>query len=312
MKKKYTHLSYEERYAIEKLVPHGVSLREIARFLERSPNTISNEIKKHSVEGHYRADKAHKKAYHRRWRSKRHCLKVCMDRYVHQFVDRKLREKWSPEQISGYLKKEIGISCSRKAIYTFARQRCYDRYLFWGWNKRKSGPKGGWRYEKQDDGRTYIDERPHFTGIGHYEMDFIVSRKSTWVLLVLVDRLTRHTIIERVPNRKHTTVCSVLSRMLGGSTVRSITTDNDIAFACWKRIARLLNTQVYFTHPYHSWEKGLVENTNRWIRCFIPKKRDIGTVTEKELWDIQSFLNDRPRKCIGFKIPSVYHYQQLS
>jgi IS30 family transposase len=98
-----------------------------------------------------------------------------------------------------------------------------------------------------------------------------------------------------------------LSTAFCGEPVRSITTDNDIAFACWKDIESLLQAPLYFTHPYHSWEKGLVENTNRWIRCFAPKKRDIAFVTEKELYDIHSFLNNRPRKIIGFRVPRVYH-----
>lgn len=294
---------------IETLVKKGVSIREIGEFLERSPNTVSREIQKNAVKGKYTAKKAHHKAYVKRWRSKRECLKVVMDETLHRFVDTKLRAYWSPEQISGYLKEMVGIICSKKAIYTFARRRCYDRYLFWGWNKKKGGPKT-WRYNKIADGRRYIDERPDIVeGIGHYEMDFIVSRKSTWVLLVLVDRLTKKTLVERLPNRKHATVLGVLSRIFRGSTIRSITTDNDIAFACWKNIESLLNTHVYFTHPYHSWEKGLVENCNKWIRCFIPKQQDIGSVSEKELWSIHSFLNDRPSKSLGFRIPQVYHYQ---
>jgi transposase, IS30 family len=307
VKRKYKHLSFEERFVIEKLIKAQVVLREIARFLNRSPNTI-REIKRNLVNGTYIADKARHRAYYKRWRSKKQCLKVTTDNFLHRFVDRKLRERWSPEQIAGYLREEIGIMCSTKAIYTFARKRCYDRYLFWGWNKRKSGPKS-WRYEKQNDDRVYIDDRPELVGLGHFEMDFIVSKQSTWVLLVLVDRLSRNTLVERLPNRKHATVLGALSGMLRGVNVRSITTDNDIAFACWKKIEDILGTQVYFTHPYHSWEKGLVENTNRWIRCFVPKRMDIGLVTEKELWNIHSFLNDRPRKCIGYKIPSVYHYQ---
>jgi len=100
-----------------------------------------------------------------------------------------------------------------------------------------------------------------------------------------------------------------LSDIFGNVEVKSITTDNDIAFVNWREIETLFNTQVYFTHPYHSWEKGLVENTNRWIRCFVPKRRDIGSVTEEEMNEIHSFLNDRPRKVIGFKIPSLYNLE---
>ena len=295
---------------IETLLKSGVKIREIARFLGRSPNTVSREIQKNTVKGEYRADKAHHKSYFKRWRSKRQCLKVAMDRFLHRFVDEKLRKKWSPEQIRGYLEKELDISCSTKAIYKFARRRCYDRYLFWGWNRRKGGRKQ-YQYDTPKDGRHYIDERPLLDGAGHLEMDFIVSRQSTWVLLVLVDRLTRRAWVRRLPNRKSRTIRAALSEVLASMVVRSITTDNDIAFACWKDLEHLLNTRIYFTHPYHSWEKGLVENTNRWIRCFVPKKKDIALVTEEDLESIHAFLNDRPRAVIGFAIPSQY-YQSIA
>ncbi len=305
--KTFTHLCFEERFVIEKLVRGHARVREIARFLGRSPNTISREIRRNSVRGEYRADKANHKAYFKRWRSKRQCLKVAMDRFLHSFVDRMLREKkWSPEQISGYLKEDLGISCSTKAIYKFAHRRCYDRYLFWGWNKHKSGRKQ-YQYTNPKDSRKYIDERLPLDGIGHLEMDFIVSGQSVWVLLVLVDRLTKRTWVQKLPNRKRSTIRAALSEMLSGVEVKSITTDNDIAFTCWEELETLLGTRIYFTHPYHSWEKGLVENTNRWIRCFVPKRRDIASVTQEELDEIHAFLNDRPRAVIGFAIPSMYY-----
>src|SRR3989344_6601666 len=310
MKKKYTHLSFEERFVIEKLVKGMRAIREIAKFLARSPNTVATEIKKNTLNGGYLADKAHRRAYFRRYRSKRQCMKVVMDTFLHRFVDRKLREKWSPEQISGYLKEEIGIKCSAKAIYKFARKRCYDRYLFWGWNNVRGGRKR-YAYKTPKDGRKYIDERPELFGLGNWALDFIVSKQSTWVFLVAVDRLSHKTMVERLPNRKRATVLGALSRMFCGQMVRSITTDNDIAFVCWREIEALLDTHVYFTHPYHSWEKGLVENTNRWIRCFVAKRRDIGSVSEEELGEIHSFLNDRPREIIGFRSPIEY-YQSLT
>ena len=308
--KTFKHLCFEERFVIEKLLQAGTRIREIARFLGRSPNTVSREIRKNMVLGVYLAKKADHKAYFRRWRSKRQCLKVAMDRFLQHFVDEKLRKKWSPQQISGYLERELGISCSEKAIYKFARRRCYDRYLFWGWNKRKGGRKQ-YAYDTPRDGRTYIDERPVLDGAGHLEMDFIVSKLSPWVLLVVVDRQTKKTWVRRLPNRKRGTIRAALSEMLKDVIVRSITTDNDIAFTCWKELESLLNTRLYFTHPYHSWEKGLVENTNRWIRCFVPKRRDIASVTDAEMDDIHAYINDRPRAVIDFAIPSLY-YQNIT
>ncbi len=305
-KKKYKHLSYEERYVIEKLFNKKVSIRDIAEVLGRSPNTISREIKKNSVWGIYKANKAHKKAGYKRWRSKRQCLKVSMDKFLIKFVEKKLREKWSPKQISGYLKINYKIVCSPKAIYKFTDRRGLDYLLFWSWNNKKSGRKR-YSYNNPKDNRKYIDVRPQEIVIGDFELDFIVSKQSKYVFLVAVDRLTKKTLIEILPNRKRHTVNMALSKMFLDIKVNSITTDNDISFVHWKSIEKMLNTQIYFTHPYHSWEKGLVENTNRWIRCFVPKKRDISSVTKKEKQEILSFLNDRPREIIDFRTPNEYY-----
>jgi len=308
MKKKYSHLSEKERFVIEKLFAAGVKIREIARFLLRSPNTVSREIKKNSVSGVYQAEKANHRAYFKRWRSKRQCLKVAMDRFLCRFVEKKLRKKWSPEQISGYLFLEMNIRCSAKAIYKFTDKRSLNHLLFWGWNNVRGGRKK-YQYKTIKDGRKYIEERPFRNELGHFEMDFVVSKQSTYSFLVVVDRLTKNTFIRKLPNRKRDTVRTALSQMFHGVTVQSITTDNDIAFANWKELEALLHTQIYFTHPYHSWEKGLVENTNRWIRCFVPKRRDIGSVSDEEIQEILSFINDRPRKVIGFRIPRLYNLE---
>jgi len=306
MKKKYHQLSFEERFVIEKLYAARVVIRHIAEFLGRSPNTVSREVRKNSVHGSYAAEKAKVKAQGRRWRAKRQCLKVALDSFLSAFVEKRLEEKWSPKQISGYLKEELHIRCSAKAVYKFAEARGLDHLLFWHWNHKKSGRKRG-SAKAAHDGRRYIDERPPCSEAGHFELDFIVSKESSAVLLVAVDRHTKRTWVRKLPNRKRTTIRSALSALFRGVTVRSITTDNDIAFTCWRELEALLHTYIYFTHPYHSWEKGLVENTNRWIRCFVPKRRDIASVTEEEIDEILSFLNDRPRECIGFKSPREYY-----
>lgn len=311
--KKYKHLSFEERFVIEKLYCNGSEIRQIAEFLGRSPNTVSLEIKKNSVLGIYTANKAKQKSSMKRWRAKGQCLKVSMDSFLCVFVEEKLSKphRWSPKQISGYLKTELGICCSAKAIYKFAESRGLEHLLFWGWNNHKGGWKRG-RWKTAHDGRKYIDSRPVRSEAGHFEMDFIVSKGSKWVLLVIVDRFTKKTWVVKLPNRKRNTIRAALSRLFHGVDLKSLTTDNDIAFTCWAELEVLLNTHIYFTHPYHSWEKGLVENTNRWIRCFVPKRRDVSTVTQEDLNDIHSFLNDRPREVLGFKTASSYHYQLTS
>lgn len=306
MEKKYCHLSSEERFCIEVMYRVGTAVRSISEFLNRSPNTISREIQRNSVQGRYTADKAKHKAYAKRWRAKSQCLKVAMSSFLTVFAEEKLKLKWSPKQISGHLKREYRIICSPKAIYKFAERRGLDYLFFWSWNKKKGGRKRNhWKHIQ--DGRIYLEKRPECAGVGHFEIDFIVSKHNTTVLLVVVDRFTKRTSILKLPNRKRSTIRAALSKLFRGVELKSITTDNDIAFTCWRELETLLNTQIYFTHPYHSWEKGLVENTNRWIRCFVPKRRDISSITQEELDDIHAFLNDRPREVIGFRSPSEYY-----
>lgn len=309
--KKYKHISFEERFVIEKLFLARVRLREISRFLLRSPNTISREIKKNVISGVYQATHANHRAYVRRWRAKRQCLKVAMDQFLCRFVEKKLREKWSPEQISGYLKREMDIRCSAKCIYKFANKRSLNHLLFWGWNNVRGGRKRS-AYKTTHDNRKYIEERLVAQGIGHVELDFIVSKESAWCFLVAIDRVTKYTCIHKLPNRKRHTIRAAFSEMFRGIPIKSITTDNDIAFQHWPELEKIIQAPIYFCHPYHSWEKGLVENTNRWIRCFVPKRRDIRTVTQEELDEIHAFLNNRPREIIGFRTPSEYYYKLTS
>lgn len=303
---KYHHLNFEERFCIEKMYCGGSEVRRIAEFLGRSPNTVSRELGRNKVNGIYEATKAKHKAYALRWRAKEQCLKVALNSFLTLFVEEKLEKKWSPKQISGYLKRELHITCSAKAVYKFAESRGLEHLLFWGWNNHRGGWKRG-RWKTPHDGRRYIEERPAHHEVGHLEMDFIVSKESRWVLLVVVDRFSKKTWVRKLPNRKRSTIREALSGMFHGVALRSITTDNDIAFTCWRELEVLLNTHIYFTHPYHSWEKGLVENTNRWIRCFVPKRRDIESVTEEEMQEILSFLNDRPRECLEFRTASEYY-----
>lgn len=306
---KYKQLSFEERFVIEKLWAGGGLIRDIANYLGRSPNTISRELRKNMVKGVYDAKKAEQKVSARRWRAKQQCLKVALDSFLVSFVEAKLELKWSPKQISGHLRTELAISCSAKAIYKFIDSRGLERYLFWKWNKKRGGPKRK-THKPVADGRKLIDERPLVIGIGHYEVDFITSKHSAAVFLIVVDRYTKYTRIRLLPNRKRHTISAAFSDIFCGVPVQSITTDNDIAFQNWMELEEIIHAPIYFCHPYHSWEKGLVENTNRWIRCFVPKRRDIASVTNEEIEEILSFINDRPRECIGFRSPREYYIQE--
>lgn len=305
-KRRYTHVTYEERVKIETLIQEGKSTRYIGRVLGRSPNTVSYELNK-KVKGIYLAKKAHHKSYYRRYLSKLQCLKVATSGVLAHEVERYIKNKWSPERIAGYLRVERDIICSKKAIYKYVRSRCLEQLLLHKGKKRKLK----YTYQKglPDKEKRSIQERPPVYGSGHLEVDFIVSSHNTHCLLVCVDRYTRYTQIFLLPNRKHAVVMRAFQKLCLQTKVMSITTDNDIAFRHWRQLEIILSVTFYFCTPYHSWEKGLVENTNRWIRVFFPKKTDLEKITEKDLQHVHSFLNDIPRQILGYKTARMLHLQ---
>ena len=295
---RYGQLSYEERIKIATLKERGDSIRSIAMVLGRSPNTIAKELREKQVKGLYMPKKAQHKTYWRRYRSKINCMKVAISKELNDLVHAKLPLGWSPERIAGYAERQ-GYLVSKKAVYKYVKSRCLERYLFWKRNKKKRGHKLTHASAKDQEKRM-IEVRPLVVSSGHWELDFIVSRQSSAVLMVMVDRWTRFTIINRLESKTHQGVLGALADILGRYGIRTITADNDIVLRSWQEMETEFAIQFYFCHPYHSWEKGLVENTNRWIRCFVPKRRDIATVSDDELHSIETYLNETPRQCLGY------------
>lgn len=290
---KYRQFSYEERIKIAVLKERGEGIRSIARILERSPSSICRELKEKKVKGIYEPRKAQHKTYWLRYRSKRSCLKISLSNNLSDLVYEKLPLGWSPERIAGYAKRQ-GYPVSKKAVYKYIKSRCLERYLFWQKNKKKGGSKKN-HLSWQDREKRSLSLRPKINGTGHFELDFIVSRLSKSVLLVLVDRFSRKTIIRRLERKTHQRVLDVLWKIKKRYGLKTITTDNDIVFRNWKEMEKKLSFPFFFCQPYHSFEKGLVENTNRWIRSFVPKRSDLSLVTDDELRSIEFFLNETPR-----------------
>ena len=295
---RYHQLSYEERIKITILKECGESIRSIAKILGRSPNTIARELQEKQVKTAYLAKKAQHKTYWRRYRSKINCMRVALSKELTDLVHDKLPLGWSPERIAGYARRQ-GCQVSKKAVYKYIKSRCLERYLFWKQHKKKGGPKRP-HISPADLEKRIIWQRPLVLSSGHWELDFIVSRQSAVVLLVMVDRWTRLTLIYRLEHKTHQGVLGALVDIRNRYGIKTITTDNDIVFKKWQEMELALSTMFFFCQPYHSWEKGLVENTNRWIRCFVPKKRDLATVTDDEIHLIETYLNETPRQCLGY------------
>ena len=302
MANKKKHLSDEERFCIEKMLGVGESFGQIGRTLGRGLSTISEEVKDNGGRKRYRAESAIRRAWWKQYRKKRNCNKVAMDGNLTRFVERKLEKGWSPEVISSRLKKQSGLKyASRKSIRKFIEKRPgLERFLFWERNNMKSGIKRKNNIYLTDPERKFIELRPWeaLYSFGHWEMDFIVSKHNSWVLLVLVEKFSKTLKLALLPNRNNDLVNETVTRLLKNEIVNTITTDNDIGFGKWKELETLLQTSIYFCHPYHSWEKGLVENSNRWIREFIPKKTNLGLISAEYILEIEDYFNHKPKECL--------------
>ena len=305
---KKTHITYEQRVAIETLLKENYTYEKIANNIKGGKSTISEEVGRNGGKKKYNAQKAQRRAYRKQYRKKRGCNKVAMSRFLTRFVEKSLRLGWSPERIASRLRllKESRPEteyASQKSIRKYIRKRSgLESFLFWRRVKKKPGIKrGSWI---RDTTRRFIDSMPEIKGFGHFEVDFIVSSKSASVLLVLVDVVTKLTLVRILPNRVNTEVNTAMIEMLSPYNVQTLIPDNDIAFGSLDVVEKATGASVYFARPYKSNDKPLVENTNRWIRAMgIPKKTDIGTVSAEHVSVIQDWYNNTPRECLGGMTP---------
>jgi IS30 family transposase len=304
---KREHLLKEERFCIEKMKKAGFSSEDIAKTIGRGKSTVDEELRRNGGTLAYEYQKAHHRAYLRQYRKKRGCMKVAMDIGIRQWTEHYLYTYlWSPETISATLWLDHRLKASAKAIYKYIKKRCLD-YLLARYHKRK----GYKRINSCLTDRIFItDLKCIREGYGHWEGDFIVSPTNTSVLLVLVERMTKETKIAYLPNRNNDLVNKTIVQLLNGRTVVSLTLDNDIAFIKHRTLATLLSASIYFTRPYRSTDKALVENTNRWIRQYIPKGTDLRTITPTTIIKSLHWLNERPRECLGWMTASLCAQQQ--
>ncbi len=306
-KNKKKHLRKEERFCIEKMLKQGKSFGEIARTLGRGTSTVSEEVKGNGGRNGYEAIRAQRRAYLKQYRKKRNCNRVAMNGHLSRFVERKLEQGWSPETIRDRLKVQSGMGyASGKSIRKYVGIRAgLERFLFWGRNNMKGGKKRVDETFLTDTNRRSIDLRPclAYFEYGHWEGDFIVSKHNSSVLLVLVEKWSKTTLLKVLPNRNNHSVNQMIVSLLKGRMVKTLTLDNDIAFSKWRELEDELHTNIYFCHPYHSWEKGLVENTNRWLREFIKKSSDLNQYTKEYIKWVEEWFNHTPRQCLDGATP---------
>lgn len=317
--KGFIHISKRERQRIEQWLKQEKSLRWIAGKLGRSISSISDEIRLNSVDGFYDAKKANHKAYVKRKYSKIQCLKVSKDPELRTYVTENIEADQSPEGISGRLKYvETDLEyASTKAIYKFVWSpygRQIEKHLYSKAVKKKSGPKRG--TSVSIDGRTMIDKRPkkveNRLEFGHFEGDFIESGKDgEGSLLVLVERKTRYPYLKYLDDRSTESVNLAISNLLSGIDIKSLTIDNDLSFQKHEELSEILDALVFFCHPHAPHEKGTVENRNKAIRRYVPKRSDLSSYSKDYIAFVETRLRNRFMKCLGYKTPQERFAEEL-
>ena len=273
-------------------------------------STIWDELHRNPVHGYYDPLKAHHKAYVRRKYAKYQGMKIVQHKGLRREVTDRLMDDQSPEAIAGYIKNHRRDlpSTSKDGIYRFIAS-VYGRRIEYHRKHKKARRRGGRPKSASLHHRVFIDQRPRNIEqrrhIGDAEADFIVSGKTgKGILLVVADRKSRAVFLERI---LHGTIAKVHAAFVRIKRrfpeLKTLTMDNDILFAHHEELAKLLKVTIYFCHPYHSWEKGTVENANKVIRRDIPKGSDISRYSKRFINALEEKLNRRPMKCVNYRSP---------
>jgi IS30 family transposase len=310
--KTYKQLTYELRRQIYALNKTGMSQNKIARQLNVSQSTISRELLRNTGKRGYRIKQAQTSTDTRRLAA---CKAIKMTTSLIALIELKIIEKWSPQQISGWLREEQSIAISHETIYQHV------------WSDKKSGGhlyqdlrrKGKVYQSRSKDkqagrgfikNRISIDKRPHIVDdkcrIGDWEIDLVIGKGHSGALLTIVERKTSFTVSSRIYDKSAKTVTAATIALLApfAGAVFTITADNGKEFAYHEQMTKSLNCDVYFADPYCSWQRGLNENTNGLLRQYWPKITDFKKVSQSDVQDVIIKLNDRPRKKLNYKTPA--------
>lgn len=310
----YKRLSIEERDRIAIWRGEGRSIRAIASQLGRDPSTVSRELRRNARGERGEDYLPHLAQWAAEWRmSHRHRRPRLKAPALRDYVRRKLRQGWSPEQIAGWLPNdELDLTISHEAIYQwiYTEARAMIAHLVRGHRKRQSR-----RFRKHSrsliPSRVSIQERPAVVSerqqVGHWEVDTVHSRQGEAALAVLAERKTRYLKIRHLPLRSAKGVRLAVVRALSQYPPhlrRSLTYDNGTENCDHLKTNAALGTRSFFCEPYHSWEKGTVENSIGLIRRYFPKGTDFAQVSKNQVRWVEKQLNHRPRKCLNYQTPA--------
>ncbi len=312
----HTHLTLSQREVIAHLLAAGNNQSQIARQLGRDPSTISRELRRNKVGGvkTYFAVQADWLAGVRRQDAQTRFAQY--DRRVWDYVIARLAEEWSPEQIVNRMRADFAndarMRISHETIYAYIYvDRCLGGLLWKQLRRqhRRRRPRGsGRRRGGGIPGRVGIEERPAIVEtrrrVGDWEGDTVAGKSGR--LVTVVDRKSRYVVIAKVADKRAASVNRGgirAMKKLPAALCQTLTFDNGTEFARFVAWERALNLRVYFAEPYNSNQRATNENTNGLLRQYFPKGTDFRGVSHQAVAKVQQKLNNRPRKCLGYRTP---------
>jgi IS30 family transposase len=322
MGRNYQQLSLDDRCEVARLSANGCSVRQIAAALDRSPSTISRELKRNKgAQVGYRSSYAHQQTRARRWKGSR------LDRQasLRAAVMERLASGWSPEQIAGRLAIEHGRKViSYESIYRFiyaqlARTKDYRwrRYLPRGKSKRGCRGRKGGSSANFIEGRVSVANRPVEAAdrktCGHWEADLMMFAKYGQAILTVHERKSRLLLAIRLTSKAAHGVARHLVNLFGVMPQplrQTVTFDNGTEFARHRALHNLA-IETFFCDPYAPWQKGGIENAIGRMRRFLPRKTDLATLPNRRFRALIAAYNNTPRKCLDFRTPAETFSQVL-
>jgi len=284
----YTQLTQEQRYQIYALKKMGHDQTQTAKCLGVHKSMISRELDRNQGQRGYRPKQAHEKALKRRAQKAQE--RITAETWAQ--VEEKLRLDWSPEQISCWLKKNKQDPVSHESIYQYVyadKRAGGDLHKHLRCQKKYRKRHGGKDRRGKIPNRVSIEQRPEIVElrerIGDWEADTIIGAGQKGAIVTLVERKSRFALMDKVDHRTAEAAEQAIVRMLLPIILQvlTITFDNGKEFANHEKIAQQLQAEMYFAHPYASWERGTNENTNGLIRQYLPKGSDFSSVTDEQL-----------------------------
>lgn len=312
----YRHFSIEEREILALRLVEGKKPSQIGKELGRHHSSVSAEIERNSVDGDYYPARAQALADCRR-RDSKSPWKMS-DPAIAAYVKDGLKRRWSPEQIAGRMEvdhpedetKRISHATIYRWIHEDKRQGGRWRTFLRQGRKKRRKRYGTGENRGKIPGRVDIDERPKEVAekarLGDWEGDTVEGAKGTGYLTTMVDRKSQYLVLGRSLTKQATAIRRTIGRGFhrhGELPCETVTLDNGREFTEHEQLGARLGAAVYFAKPYHSWERGLNENTNGLLRQYFPKGIDFSRITAYRVKTVEGALNDRPRKTLGYRTP---------